>query len=83
MTQETVEVAMPSYLSILTVYYIISVIYMYFTIKNNPRYKFDKEDLEDYIHYYAILLSSPIFALSILIIKVLKHYKLNNKQIKK
>jgi len=83
MTQETVEVAMPSYFAIFLIYYIASVIYLRYKINNDQRYKFDRGDLEDYIHYYAILLASPIFVIAILIIKVLKHFKLNNIQIKK
>ena len=83
MTQEVFEATTPSYLTITIIYYIISIIYMRYKMKNDERYNFDKEDLEDYIHYYAILLSSPIFVIAILTIKVLKHFKLNNKQIKK
>ena len=83
MTQETFELAMPSYSTLLLIYCIASVIYLRYTINNDERYNFDREDLEDYVHYYAMLLAGPIFVIAILIVKVLKHFKLNNKQIKK
>ena len=83
MTQETFELAMPSYSTLLLIYCIASIVYMWYKVNNDERYKADKEDLEDYVHYYAILLAGPIFVIAMLIIKVLKHFKLNNKQIKK
>ena len=83
MTQETFELAMPSYSTLLLIYCIASIIYMRYKVNTDERYYADKEDLEDYVHYYAIVLAGPIFIIAMFIIIVLKHYKLNNKQIKK
>lgn len=83
MTQEVFEATTPNCLTMTIIYCIISIVYMWYKVNNDERYKADKEDLEDYVHYYAIVLAGPIFIIAMLIVKVLKHFKLNNKQIKK